>query len=177
QQRERRLGTRGGERRDQEAVARGQGERPAGDQRATEAHRQRGGPQRGRQIGGGQDGEHQAGLERAQAAALLEVQRQDQEERGLARPEPELDEQAGGEGAGAEQARVQQRRPAAAREAPLVGREQRDQDGRGAQAEPGPRRPALLLTLDERQEDRDEAERDQRGPDQVEPARPLGAGL
>ena len=59
-------------------------------------------------------------MQRAHPAALLEVQREHEEERRLAAPEHELREQPRADRALREQRRGEQRRAAAAREAPLM---------------------------------------------------------
>jgi hypothetical protein len=68
----------------------------------------------------------------------------------------------------AKQRGVEQRRAAAAAQAPLVGGEEAERDRGGAQAQPRPRGPAVLAALDERQDDVDEAEGDQRGPHEIQ---------
>jgi len=54
--------------------------------------------------------------------------------------------------------------------------ERSQQQRRGGQGQPGPQRPAVLLALDQRQDDRGQAKRDQRGARQVK-AGLLAAGL
>jgi hypothetical protein len=51
------------------------------------------------------------------------------------------------------------------------------QHSRDAEGRPGPRRPAVLATLDQRQHDRDQRRRDQRGTDHVETAPAVGPRL
>ena len=113
------------------------------------------GAQRGREVRRRQDREHQPGLERVEPAALLQVQREHEEERRQAGPEHELGHQPGAERALAEQRRVEQRRAAARLQAALVRRRTAPSvTGRGAEAQPRPRRPAVLAALDERQHER-----------------------
>ena len=65
----------------------------------------------------------QPGVQRAQPAAQLEVQRQHQEERRLAAPEHQLRDQPGGEPAVPNSAGVEQRRAAPAGQPALLERE------------------------------------------------------
>ena len=74
--------------------------------------------------------------------------------------------------------RMEQRRAAAAGQPALVDDEAAEQDRRDGQRHPSPQRPAVLATLDQRQDDRGQPGGDQGGADAVDPARLLGsAGL
>ena len=108
------------------------------------------------QVAGADRGEHDARGERGQPAALLQVEREDEEERRLAGPEHKLREQPGSERPLPEQRRIDQRRPAARGDPVLVPRERGKQHAPAGQAGPGPGRPARLAALDQRQHDRDQ---------------------
>jgi hypothetical protein len=58
-----------------------------------------------------------------------------------------------------------------------VDGEEAERDRRGAEAQPRPRRPAVLAALDQRQDDVDQAEGDQGRPHEVQPVGALGARL
>ena len=110
-------------------------------------------------------------MQGAQSTTLLEVQRQDQEERGLAAPEHELGQQPGAERALPEQGEVEQRSSATAQQGALLrGEGEQDRRCRG-QRQPRPQGPSMLAPIDERQHDRGEAGGDQHSADYVETAR------
>jgi hypothetical protein len=85
--------------------------------------------------------------------------------------------QARAERALAEERGIEQRRSAAAAQAALVGGEGSQRQRRRAEAQPRPRRPAVLAPLDERQDDVDESEGDERGPHEVQAVGALDARL
>ena len=163
--------------RGEQAVAGRQDERADGRQAAPEARGQGRRLHRRDEVGDGEDREHEPGLEGVEPAPELEVQREDEEERRLAGPEHELGQQPGAERAVAEQRRIEQRRAAAAAEPALVDGERAEQDGRGAECQPRPQRPAVLAALDERQDDRRQPGGDEHRPGDVDPARAPGVRL
>jgi hypothetical protein len=86
----------------------------------------RGALQRRHQIRSSHEREHRTSLQRVQSAAELKIQREHEEERGLATPEGQLHEQARAEGTVGEQPQVQQRTLAPAEEFALVRDERSD---------------------------------------------------
>src|SRR5262249_386595 len=114
--------------------------------------RELGCPKRSRQVCRGQYCEHQPRLERIEAAPVLEIQRQDEEERRLAAPERELGQESAVERALLEQREVQQRRTASPTEPLLVPDKGTQEERRGGQAQPAPDRPPGLAAFDERQQ-------------------------
>jgi MFS family permease len=107
--------------------------------------------------------------QRREPAALLQVQGQDEEERRRHEGEGQPGERAEAEGPVAEQAGIDQRGAAGRAPPQLVHAEPAEQEGRGGQAQPRPQRPAVLLPLDQRQDDRGQPQRGQQGASQVEP--------
>ena len=118
-------------------------QRPGEDEVTSEAHREGGGPEGDRQIGSREDGEDQPGLEGREAAALLEVEREHQEEGRLAAPEGELGGEARPQVGVLEQDRVEQWCAAAGVEPALRRREVAEQHGRNPEADPGPGPPSV----------------------------------
>ena len=99
----------------------GEHERTGGEHPAAVALGQRGARIDVARVRDRQDREHEPRVQRAQPAAQLQVQRQDEEERRLSAPEHELGDEAGGQAAGANSAAAAAARRRA-REAPLLDR-------------------------------------------------------
>jgi hypothetical protein len=133
--------------------------------------------QRGDQVTDADRAEDRAGAQRVQPATGLHVQREHEEERRLAHPEHQLRQQSHGERPVAEHRRIDQWRPAPGGELPLVQREDREQHDGQAEADPGPRRPALPASLDQRQQNGDQGRGDEQHARDVELGAPGRLGL
>src|SRR5262249_42884305 len=95
-------------------------------------------------------------------------ERKHDEERGHTAPERQLGEQTSTEAALAEQARLEQWAAAALTEAELMGNEDAEDHWRSCQAHPAPFGKALLATFYQRQQDGNQARRDQKCAEQVD---------
>ena len=99
------------------------------EQTAAVAQGEARGARRGDDVGRREDGEDEAGMERGEPAALLQVEGEDHEERSLPAPECQLSHESGAEGAPAEQVEVKQRSAAACAQAALMDDERHEQEG------------------------------------------------
>ncbi|HEY7621024.1 MAG TPA: hypothetical protein VH834_14710 [Solirubrobacteraceae bacterium] len=136
-------------------------ERADGEHLAAEARDERAGGHRGGQEAQALEGEDQAAVERIEATALLQLEREHEEERGDRRVEDHDRRQPGGERAVGEQPGVHERAAAARGDAALVDREHAKQQRARGERQPRPRRPAVVAPLDQGHEDRDHSERDE----------------
>ena len=125
---------------------------------------------RGREVAEAERQEDQPGLQRRQPQAVLQEEREHQEERGHHHLVGEVGDHPRAERPLPEQGQVDQRGAVPGGEPALAQGEGAEQRDRGRQADEDPGRPALLLALHQRQHDRDESERDQRGADEIDPA-------
>lgn len=144
-------------------------ERAGGQRLASPPPHEPGGVQRGRDVAQGEHGEDLSRGQGGEPQALLEVEREHQEERGHARVEHQRGQQADREGPRTEQRQVKQRGAVARGQAPLGQAEGQQQGRGGGQGQPGPERPPQPRPRDQRQHDGHESQRDEGGAQDVEP--------